>query len=63
MIHVEQYGSNTYYIKNLPEDRPVERYELVELLRDAVSQGIDPREFMDSDIISRLVDEASESLF
>ena len=63
MIHIEQHGSSSYYIKNLPEDRPVERYELVELLRDAVSQGIDPREFMDSDVISRLVDEASESLF
>ena len=63
MIHIEQHGSNTYYIKNLPEDRPVERYELVELLRDAVNQGIDPREFVDSDVISRLVEEAGESLF
>lgn len=63
MIHIEQHGSNTYYIKNLPEDRPVERYELVELLRDALGQGIDPREFLDSDVISRLVEETGESLF
>lgn len=63
MIHIEQYGSNTFYIRNLPPERPVERYELVEMLRDAVNQGIDPREFLDSDVISRFIEESGEALF
>jgi len=63
VIHIEQYGSNTYYIQNIPAERPIERYELVELLRDAVNQGIDPREFLDSDILSRLMDEEQDTLF
>ena len=63
MIHIEQHGSNTYYIRNLPEERPVERYELVEMLRDAVNQGIDPREFLDSDTINRFIEESGEALF
>ena len=63
MIHIEQHGSNTYFIRNLPEERPVERYELVEMLREAVSQGIDPREFLDSDTINRFIEESGETLF
>lgn len=63
MVHIEQHGSNTYYIRDLPAERPVERYELVELLRDAVNQGIDPREFLDSDILSRMFDEQEGTLF
>jgi len=63
LIHIEQHGSNTYFIRNLPEERPVERYELVEMLREAVSQGIDPREFLDSDTINRFIEESGETLF
>lgn len=63
MIYIEQYGSNTYYIKNMPQERPLERFELVELLREALNQGIDPREFLESDMISRLIEEESDSLF
>ena len=63
MVHIEQHGSNTYYIRDLPAERPVERYELVELLRDAVNQGIDPREFLDSDFLSRMFDEQEGTLF
>ena len=57
MINVEQYGSNTYYIHNLPKERPLERCELVELLRQAVDSGIDPREFLDSSDLEMLLEE------
>ncbi len=62
MVNVEQYGSNTYYINDLPNDHPLERYELIELLRQAVDAGIDPREFLSSNDLDLLVEEQA-SLF
>jgi hypothetical protein len=63
MVHVEQYGSNTFHIKNLPEDRALERYEMVELLKDAINQGINPSEFLDRDTIEQYCTNDESELF
>ena len=64
MIYIEQFGSDSFYIKDLPKDNPVSRYELIELLRQAVEQaGIDPREFMDSSVLEQYLKDYEEGLF
>ena len=64
MVHIEQFGSDTFFIKDLPKDNLLNRYELIELLRDAVENaGIDPREFIDSSILEQCLKEYEERLF
>ena len=64
MIHIEQFGSDSFYLKDLPKDNLLNRYELVELLRDAVEKaGINPQEFLDSSILEQFSKEYEEGLF
>jgi len=64
MVHIEQFGSSTYHLNGLPQDRPLERYELIELLRQAVEAGIDPEEFLEPHHLERFKEQFAEgSLF
>jgi hypothetical protein len=63
MVYVEQFGSDTFHIKGLTEDKAISRYELIELLRDIVNQGIDPKEFLDSETLQKYCSNDEEGLF
>lgn len=55
MVRVEQHGSSTFFLKELPADRPLERYEIVELMRQLADvTNIDPEEYLSSYVLERL---------
>jgi len=64
MVYIEQFGSDTFYLKDLPKDNLLNRYELIEILRQAVERaGIDPREFIDSSILDQYMKDYEEGLW
>jgi len=55
MVRVEQHGSSTYYLKEIPTERPLERYEIVELMRQlADTANIDPEEYLSPYVLEQL---------
>jgi len=55
MVRVEQHGSSTFFLKELPVDRPLERYEVVELMRQLADvTNIDPEEYLSPYVLEQL---------
>ena len=61
MARIEQHGSDTYIVKDIPEDGMINYFELVNFITEAIRVGnLDLREIAD-DQLQRIVSEEIEN--
>jgi len=62
MPRIEQHGSDTFIINDIPEDGMINYYDLLSFISEAIRVGnLDLRDIAD-DQLQRLIEEAVENL-